>query len=257
MAKEEVAVAGNTAVGQALDFSADAGAGFENADSASYAIPYLSILQSGSPQCKRSDGKYIKGAEEGMLYNSVSEGITSGEEGVLVVPCHYDRVFLEFGDRESGDSGFYGAHAPTSDRVLNTPIAASGKNAGKQVTDEGHILSDTREHYVLVVNPDGTYAPAVIGLSSTQVKASRTWMSKMDGIKLKRADGTMYTPPMFSHTYRLTTIPQTNDQGSWFGWKIEIVGPVTDANLYNAAKAFRDAVKAGEAKPKMNDEEPF
>jgi hypothetical protein len=164
-----------------------------------------------------------------------------------VVQCHYDRVFLEFGNRDANDTGFYGAHSAHSDRVLSTPVSAEGK----QVTPEGHILTDTRQHYVLVVKEDGTYAPAVIGMSSTQIKASRNWMSKMDGIKMKRGDGSLYTPPMFSHVYKLTTIPQSNDQGAWMGWKVELVKTVDDSNIYNAAKAFRDAVKSGEAKPKM------
>jgi hypothetical protein len=71
----------------------------------------------------------------------------------------------------------------------------------------------------------------------------------------------MFTPPMFSHIYKLTTIPQSNDQGSWYGWKVELVEELTDASLYQAAKKFRDAVKAGEAKAKMEtdeeDEIPF
>jgi hypothetical protein len=250
MAKEELVKAAGTAVGAAISFEDDAGKGFENADSAAYAIPFISILQSGSPQCKKSDGKYIKGAEEGHLFNTVSEEVLDGQEGIVVVPCHYDRAFLEFGDRDAGDTGFYGAHGPTSDRVLNTPVASDGKRAGKQVTQEGHILTDTRQHYVLVVKPDGTFTPAVIGMSSTQVKASRTWMSKMDGIKMKRADGSMFTPPMFSHSYKLSTIAQSNDQGAWMGWKIELLGPVEDASIYQAAKAFRDAVRAGEVKVK-------
>lgn len=256
MSKSDIATQGNTAVGAVIDYAADAGAGFEQADKEAFAIPFITILQSGSPQCKKSDGKYIKGAEEGMLYNTVTEEIISGETGILVVPCHYDRMFLEFGDRDAGDSGFYGSHEPSSQFVLSTPIATEGKHKGKQVTSEGHILSDTREHYVLVVNPEAGFTPAVIGMSSTQVKASRSWMSKMDGVKMRTADGRVFTPPMFSHIYRLTTVPQSNDQGSWYGWKVELVEQLQDAELYQAAKKFRDAVKAGEAKAKVvTDEE--
>ena len=50
----------------------EAGSGFEEATSDSYAVPFLQVLQSGSPQCKKSDGKYIKGAEEGMIFNTVT-----------------------------------------------------------------------------------------------------------------------------------------------------------------------------------------
>jgi hypothetical protein len=241
-----------TALASALtiSFEDDAGKGFEQADKDAFAIPFISILQSGSPQCKKSEGAYIKGAEEGMLFNTVTQEVLSGEIGITVIPCHYERVFLEFGDKDLGDNGFYGAHLPTSERVLSTPVATEGNRAGKLVTNDQHLLSDTRQHYVLLVKPDGTFSPAVIGMSSTQVKASRTWMSKMDGIKFKRADGSVYTPPMFSHTYQLTTVPQKNDQGAWMGWKIEVKETVTDPQLYNAAKAFREAVVAGTVKAK-------
>ena len=57
----------------AESFAADAGSGFENADKDSYAIPFIKLLQSMSPQCKKSNGAYIQGAEEGMLFNTVTE----------------------------------------------------------------------------------------------------------------------------------------------------------------------------------------
>jgi hypothetical protein len=246
-----------TAVGKVLDYASDAGAGFENADKDSYAIPFLYILQSNSPQCKKSDGKYIAGAEEGMIFNTVTEQVIDGLDGITVIPVHYERAFLEYGDRDKKDGGFYGVWAPDSERVLNTPVVESGDYAGKQVTAEGHILTDTRQHYVLIVNSDGTFSQAVIGMSSTQIKVSRTWMSKMEGIKLKRPDGTSFTPPMFSHQYKLTTIAHSNEQGSWMGWKVEALGKVEDANLYNAAKKFRQAIVAGTAKAKQDDNAQF
>ena len=42
-----------------------------------------------------------------------------------------------------------------------------------------------------------------------------------------------------------STVPESNDKGSWMGVKLELVGPVTDAALYTKAKGFRDAVQAG------------
>ena len=81
MAKAETAVAVKEDTAMVAAQSEDSGSGFEETSAESFAIPFLSILQSGSPQCKKSDGAYIKGAEEGMLFNSVT-GDMYGEEGV-------------------------------------------------------------------------------------------------------------------------------------------------------------------------------
>ena len=40
----------------------EVGTGLEDTASTDYAIPFLQILQAGSPQIKKSDGKYIQGA---------------------------------------------------------------------------------------------------------------------------------------------------------------------------------------------------
>lgn len=240
---KDVAVAKNTAVALAGLYEEDAGAGFEGADSAAYAIPFLGILQSGSPQVKKSDGAYIKGAEEGMLFNTVSGTVLPGETGVTVIPCYFKRSFIKWAPRETG-GGFKGEISPSE--VINV---AKGTNAdGYDIDAEGNELTDTRTHYVLVLTADGGYEPAVISMAASQLKKSRQWMSRMNGIKLRRADGTLFTPPMFSHQYKITTTAESNDKGSWFGWKIETAGPVESKDLYQAAKAFRDAVSSGEVR---------
>lgn len=260
-AKNEVAeVNKTTAVAIASMFEEDAGSGFEEADKSAYAIPFLSILQSGSPQVKKSEGAYIKGAEEGFLFNSVTQDIVDGNDGLVVIPCYYMRRFIQWGPRDAG-GGYKGEHLPT-DAIINQAKDVEGRlllpdPSGAFNPKTSDILTDTRNHYVLIVHADGSYSPALISLSSTQIKKSRQWMSKMDGIKLKRGDGSLFTAPMFSHTYKLTTVPEANDKGSWFGWKVETVGPVSDAALYQAAKAFRDAVGAGEVKVAAPVEESF
>ena len=228
-------------------YEEDVGAGFENADRDSYSIPFINILQSGSPQVKKSDGAFIKGAEEGFLYNSVSQEVVNGEAGLYVIPCYFTRRFVEWLPRDAGGGGgLAGEHLPSDNIVVN--CQRNDKN--QMVTANGNSLVDTRTHYCLIVNREsGLFTPALISMSSTQVKKSRQWMTRMESIKFKNAQGALFTPPMFSHMYHLTTIPEQNDQGSWYGWRIETAGPVEDTGLYSAAKSFRDAVKSGEAKP--------
>lgn len=236
----------NTTVTLTARFENDAGSGFEDVDATAYAIPFLSVLQSGSPQVKRSDGAYIKGAEEGMLYNSVTQEPFDGAAGVTVVPVYYKRTFIKWAPRDGG-GGFKGELLPSDPQVA----AARTNKDGRLVDAEGNLLADTRTHYVLIVGADGSYQPAVISLASSQIKKSRNWMSKMNGIKMLRADGSQFTPAMFSHEYHITTVPENNDKGSWFGIKVETRGPVVSDALYHAAKAFRDAVRSGEVKEQV------
>jgi hypothetical protein len=228
----------------ASDFSADASAGFENADSESFAIPFLSILQSGSPQCKKSDGAYIPGAEEGFLYNSVTQEVLDPAEGIRVIPCSYTHSFVEWALREAG-GGYRGEHP------VNTPLRAQTRTdeKGRDILPNGNQLNDTRTHYVLVLNPEGIPSPAVITMTSTQIKKSKGWMTALQNRKLQGPNG-LYTPPMMSQVWRVSTKAESNDKGSWYGWHFEPAGMLSgpDDPLYIMAREFSRSVAAGSVK---------
>ena len=243
--KELATKAKNTELVQASMYEDDADAGFEDANADSYAIPYLAILQSGSPQVSRSEGAYIEGAEQGFLFNTVSEKFYNGDDGIDIIPVHFKRSFVEGQPRESG-GGFVAEHTEADGLDLLKQCNKSDHN--QDILPNGNLLVDTRSHYVLVLSADGSTEGAVIAMSSTQAKKSRRWMTVMQNIKMQRANGSTFTPPMFSHKYSVVTVPESNDKGSWFGWKITTGDQVENVNLYNAAKSFRDAILSGEAK---------
>lgn len=243
----EVAAKKQAELAMATAMQEDAGAGFEEASSTSYAIPFLQILQSGSPQCKKSDGAYIKGAEEGMFFNTVTQELYDGEKGIIVIPCHFSQRMVEWKPRESG-GGFVAEH------MVGEHPATQKDDKNRDILPNGNTLVDTRNHYVLIQTDDGL-TPAIIAMTSTQLKKSRQWMSKMQGIKIKGADGSFSPAPMMSRKYKLTTSAESNDKGSWFGFRVELEGLVEDVNEYNAAKEFRNAVRSGLAKPRQPDDE--
>lgn len=245
----EVAIKAATEVALANQHIADAGAGFEEAEASAYAIPFLQILQSGSPQCKKSDGAYIKGAEEGMFFNTVTQELYDGETGITVIPCLYNQRFVEWGTRESG-GGFVREHLPHE-----APSNTVKDDKNRDILPNGNALVDTRNHYVLLRLPDGTLSPALVAMSSTQLKKSKQWMSRMQGIKVKGPNG-FVTAPMMSRAYKLTTVPESNDKGSWFGFRIELAGLVEDVAEYNEALAFAKAVKTGAAKAQQPTQAP-
>jgi hypothetical protein len=54
--------------------------------------------------------------------------------------------------------------------------------------------------------------------------------------------------------YRLTTVPESNDKGKWFGWEVARVGDVASAEVYEAAKAFAQTISAGDVNIKHEQE---
>jgi len=48
----------------------------------------------------------------------------------------------------------------------------------------------------------------------------------------------------------------SNDKGTWFGWEVSKVGPVTDKGLYDQAKGFSDNISKGSVKAKHGEDKP-
>lgn len=106
--KNEVAKKDSSAlVVNAIDLSLvaqDQGQGLAKVDLNTTALPFLKILSSMSPQTKKAKSEYVEGAEEGMIFNTVTEELFSGDEGIKVVPCFFEPVQLEWSDRGTGSS---------------------------------------------------------------------------------------------------------------------------------------------------------
>ena len=80
-------------------------------------------------------------------------------------------------------------------------------------------------------------------------------MSKMQGIKVKDpATGNFVPAPMSSRKYKVTTVAESNDKGSWYGYNIAIDSEVTNPAEYNAAVMFRNSVRKGEVSAKVQEE---
>ena len=253
--KEEKAVTVVEPAGAVMNaqptFEDDAGVGFENMGVQDMALPFIAILQSGSPQVKRGEQK-IEGAAEGDIFNTVTGQVHDGTEGIYVIPCAYKKAWVEWRPRDAG-GGFVRQH---DDEFIMAQTTKDDKN--KDFLPNGNVVVPTAYHYVLIVDTlTGGYTEGVISMTSTQLKKSRKWNSTMAQLKLPKQDGTMFTPPMFSHVYHLTTIPEANDVGAWSGWKIDIHSQVPSIDWYNAAKKFSADVRKGivkEAIPTVDTE---
>lgn len=229
-------------VAMLADFEADAGLGMEAVDSDCTAIPFIRILQKLSPQCEPSDGKYIEGAKDGMLLNTVTEEVMDGDAGITFVPVLFNRRIIEWEGTESG-SGLVGIHNLAEGLALMKDAKRDDKN--NDVLPNGHCLVDAREHYGLVIKEDGTSYPALISMTKSQLKISKRWVSRIMGIRLQGTKGP-FNPPAFSHMYKLTTIVERNrDNKPYSNWKVELIGRVDDPNIVAEARMFLDGLNAG------------
>ena len=241
--KTELVKAPNTAVSTAvIDFAAD-----EGADRDSFAIPFLAILQPMSPQVV--DGE-IEGAKAGLFINSVDLTLM---ESPMVIPCAFQRRWIRWTPRETG-GGYKGEITTAEVNDLRTKGLVKELDGRLYFPEpDGSVnpkkcdrLADTRSHFVLIV--DGPHAevgtPAVFALTSTGIKASKNWLSRIESVKLKVGERVL-PAPSFSRVYQLASLKKQNDKGTWWTPEVSPVGEVANTGLYAQAKAFHASVTAG------------
>jgi hypothetical protein len=167
---------------------------------------------------------------------------------IQIVPCHYKRQYIEWQDRGTSTGAPVAIHEADSDIISQT---TRGKDY-KDRLPNGNYLDNTAQHFVLAMgkNPQ----TALISMKGTQLKVSRKWNSMMMGIKMQGKNG-LFTPPTYSHIYNLKTVQMSNDKGTWFGWDVSKVGPVSDKNIYDMAKNFAVSVGKGEIEAKHENQE--
>jgi hypothetical protein len=229
-------------------FEADANQGTQNISQEDLALPFLKVLGQLSPEINERDGKYIDGAKPGMIINTVTNEIFDGVKGIDVIPAFYKRQYVEWQDRGTSAGAPVAIHDADSDIVSQTTRDKSYKDR----LPNGNYLENTANHFVIQVgdNPGS----ALLSMKSTQLKVSRKWNSMMMGIKMQGKNG-LFTPPTYSHIYNLKTVQMSNDKGTWFGWDVSKVGPVSDKGLYDIAKNFAEKIGKGEVEAKPENQE--
>jgi hypothetical protein len=236
-------------------FEAFANEGLESVSAQDLSIPYLRILAQLSPQVNKRDGAYVQGAEAGMIYNTVENAVYSGDDGVLVIPCYYRRVYVEWKPREKG-GGYVGTYG-VDDPITKTTYK---DDRGNDILPNGNLLTNTAEFYVLMLDSDGSPRRCLITMTSTQLKKARKWLTQMQTNTARGKNGNMFVMPMMSHVYTLSTVEERNDKGSWFGWEVSKshvldLSSQDDAGLFEMAVAFSKSVKAGEVKVKQEGDD--
>lgn len=222
------------------------------------AIPRLVILQTMSPQCDKAKPEFVKGAEAGMVYDTVNGVLLNRtvtkdgkevQEGIEVVVAHYRRTHIEW--RTRNDGGGFVADLGADDACLKR--TTRDEKTGASLTPEGTEVVPTAEYVLLLLLASGAAMPVVTSMSKTQMKKAKRWNTLMAQLALPRASGQgSFNPPTFYSVWRLTTVPESNEKGSWFNWEVARVGNLTERGggeaLYHQARDLRKLVDAGAVK---------
>jgi hypothetical protein len=231
------------------DFSGLAGSGLGSITARDMMVPRLGIIQSLSPQLKKGNAAYIDGATEGDIAD-----LGTGEifkDGVIFLPVHYRKDFIEWFPRNTG-KGIANIHHDPS--VLDQTT----QNERRQnVLPNGNLIIETAQFFGL--NLSAGRRRCFIPMASTQLKKARRWITVATGEKLKRPDGSEFTAPFFYRSYTLTTAAENNADGDWKGWVITRGPALPELDLgvpwrviKDEAVDFSASLVAGEAQADMS-----
>lgn len=228
-------------------FEQDAGSGNENIGQEDLALPFLKIISGLDPLLDENED-----LRKGDIYNTVTGDIYKGKEGVRVIPCAYQRRFIEWAPRGTGSGAPVNIYTPEQER----PRTERSRDDNREyvVGGNGTYIEDTQQHFVLVLNDDGTAQPALIAMKSTQLKKGRKWNSMIQGRTAMGKNGP-FQMPRFSNIYVLKSLAEENSKGSWHGWDVSLEGVVQDPAIYAQAKAFADSINRGDVEVKHSQDE--
>ena len=245
--KNEVAESKATAISTFDDSLLSGDTGLEDTTTEDFEIPFIRVLQPMSPQLQKQHGSYVAGASAGDLYNTVTGEAYDGEKGISIIPCAYNKKYIEWIPREKG-----GGLVNASHDISILSKCKRDDESRRYYTPEGNEVVETAQFFVLVVE-NGTAQQAVLAFTSTQLGVARKWLTMLRMARVQNARGESVEAPMFAYTYKLTTTTQSNDKGSWNAYSINQEG-ATDMSMAMMAKDFMGAARSGDVDVKQEQQ---
>lgn len=256
MAKEKSTAVAETVTGGALTqswgvFDKFAGDGLENVTSKDLIVPRLTILQGLSPQIQPKKPEYIKGAKVGDICDVGMNEVF--EQPLMFLPVLFVKQYLEWAPRQSG-KGL--VHVHDDKDILDQ---CERNDFGQFVLPSGNYISETAQFFGLNLSADNRRS--FLPMTSTQLKKSRSWLSVATAEKVKRSDGTLFTPPLYYRTYAISTVEESNSKGDWIGYKIEkgptieeYAGPDDWTEVVKEAQEFKSSIQRGELRGEVEND---
>lgn len=196
--------------------------GFEQLTNETVSFPFIRIIQSISPICKKGRPEYIEGAEEGKLYNTITKKII--DTPVRIVVGRFERYFLEWKPERKGLAGH---HSVENVELMVRRGELVSRGPGLVNPTTGNSFQETYAYYIVFPDclQDGI---CLLCLSSTQLKEAR---------RLNRMLTTAYIPGTnrrampYHMIWKLDTPIMSNDKGDWAGISFSFDSFVTPQQL--------------------------
>lgn len=185
-------------------------------------LPRIDVLQALSPQIKRTNPNYIEGAEQGMIFNTISGALYDSE--IRFIPVVFKREYIVWQDRDLG-GGFRGAF-PTMEEAEEARQALDAPDTHESV--------ETHVHFILVLHGDGRVEEAVLSLAKSKRKVSRKLNSLVQ----------MFPGDRFARVYKLNAIEVDGQKGEFWNFDVNSVG-WAPKELYERGLATYEAINAG------------
>jgi len=194
--------------------------GFEDeVDQSDLIIPRAKLIQPTSDEMHNPDNVTLRG---GMIINS----LTKEEISKVFVPIFYYKEYLRFNPRKKSDRGFLPEFAPGAliwrTRDGNDPRVFAECQFGPG--GETPIAITTLNFFSLFKD---SAMPLILSFGKTSYKAGKNLLSLA---KLRGG-------AMFSRQYKLSILPMTNDQGSYFVLKVDPNGDC-DAEMFKMGESY-------------------
>lgn len=202
--------------------------GMEDVTANDIIIPRLEQVQALSPARDRTSSNYILGAEEGMLFNSVTRELYGSE--AFVIPVVYKKQWLVWKDRKQGGGaqGFRGA--------FNSELEAKARINELSAEEQGLDAVETAQHFCLIVGANGNSEEIVMSMAKSKLKVSKRWNSLM---RIAGNDS-------FSRVYKVSSIVEANAKGEKYqNFAIALVGYTPEAQYRKAEALYSNIYKGG------------
>lgn len=173
--------------------------GFEGTDASTFKTPFLKILQTLSPELKRSDPKYIPDAEVGYFCNTGSQELYD-EINVIVLKVEHSLLVWK-----PNRGGFMGRYKKDEESEITAK-----KDGVKKWDSEGNIVMDTIEFFCL--NADEPSDVFILSLSAASFKHGRSFATRLRMLKL---DGKLVNKS-WAGVWKISTVEESNEKGSWY-----------------------------------------
>lgn len=231
-----------------FDYSKVAGQGTSTIDRGVLGMPFINIIQKGSPEFDETHAKYgekrIEGCRPGNILFEPERAILP--QPIEVIPLAQAQLYSEWKPNKGGFVGHRTADV----------VALPGYRRGtpgtpteyREYLGQNEIVFTI--YFMVLFKHAGKWKRGMIAFTSTQLKVGRKW--SRDVLNVKLPDMPDVEPPIFAASYKLSTKADQNQKGGFFSWVLEpgrILSPVEDQALLEnsfqaSTAALRDLPKA-------------